>query len=123
MPELTEQEKQLLELMKQLEAADPVVEPRQARNQDFLPGFDDQGNPFPLTEPLPSAEQQAADNERLIQLLAAQLAARKREAADRAAREAKHDQRDQGDQRDQHDQHDQHDPDDDGAPPGTPKRR
>ena len=84
MPELTEQEKKLLELMKQLEAADPVVVPRTAHNQDFLPGFDDQGRPFPDSRPLPSAEQQAADNEQLIHELEAQLARRKREASERS---------------------------------------
>jgi hypothetical protein len=97
MPALTEQEKKLLELMKQLEAADPVVEPRTARNQDFLPGFDDHGQPFPDDRPLPSAEQQAADNEQLIHELEAQLARRKREADERAGRGGNGEDGDDGD--------------------------
>jgi hypothetical protein len=75
MPELTDEEKRILELMRQLEASDPVV-PHQAHNQDFLPGIDDQGNPIPLSGPLPSAEQQAADARELIRALEAQVAAR-----------------------------------------------
>src|SRR4051794_36403944 len=84
MPELTDEEKRILELMRQLEAGDPVV-PREARNQDFLPGIDDQGNPIPVSGPLPSAEQQAADARRLIRALEAQVAAR--EAADGAPKD------------------------------------
>lgn len=85
MPELTDEEKQILELMRRLEASDPVV-PRTARNQDFLPGIDDQGNPIPLSRPLPSAEQQAVDARRLIRELEAQVAAR--EAAGKTAEAA-----------------------------------
>ena len=76
MAELTDEEKRILELMKQLEASDPVV-PHAAHNQDFLPGIDDQGNPIPLSGPLPSAEDQAAEARRLIRELEAQLEARR----------------------------------------------
>ena len=83
MAELTDEEKQILELMKRLEASDPVV-PHAAHNQDFLPGIDDQGNPIPLSHPLPSAEDQAAEARRLIRELEAQLQAREAAAKDPA---------------------------------------
>lgn len=86
MSALTPEEQRVLALMNEIDeltVPDPSA-PQHPRNQDFLPGIDDDGKLFPMTEPLPSAEQQRADNVKLIAALEAQLAALKAKRAAQA---------------------------------------
>ncbi|HVV82168.1 MAG TPA: hypothetical protein VHE35_03785 [Kofleriaceae bacterium] len=86
MAELTDEEKRILELMKQLEARDkakaaeapPDDQPRRPerdRADKFSSpiGFDDEGKPWPVEGPLPSAEEQAASNREAIKVLEEKL--------------------------------------------------
>jgi hypothetical protein len=79
---LTPEERRILELMKALEAQqahDPAAEPAAplaADRRDHFGGtlgFDDEGQPFALTAPLPSSEEQARSNQEAIEALEAQL--------------------------------------------------
>jgi hypothetical protein len=79
---LSEEERRILELMKALEAQEdaaqaanpqpPTAPDRLDRFIDAI-GFDDDGNPFALTAPLPSSEEQAKSNREAIKVLEAQL--------------------------------------------------
>ncbi len=77
---LSPEERRLLELMKALEAQeanDPVAGPALPlapdRRDHFSGtlGFDDEGQPFALTAPLPSSEEQARSNQEAIEALEA----------------------------------------------------
>jgi hypothetical protein len=77
---LSTEERRILELMKALEArqgADhagdsppPPARERRDRSSGAI-GFDDDGEPFALTTPLPSSEAQAASNREAIAVLEA----------------------------------------------------
>jgi|JI6StandDraft_1071083.scaffolds.fasta_scaffold214117_2 hypothetical protein len=77
MPELTDEEKRILELMNQLEAAEqahpapPSDEPARPLSGRFTEPlfFDADGKPFPVEKPLPTAEEQSASNQTAIQAL------------------------------------------------------
>ncbi len=93
MPELTDEEKRILELMKQLDAADKARAPSDAPARP-LPErfttplfFDDEGKPFPVEGPLPSAEEQAAQNREVIKVLEEKLRGEEAPPADGPTRD------------------------------------
>lgn len=81
MPDLTDEEKRILELMKQLEAADEAkpAPPADAAARPLPERFttplfvDDEGRPFPVEGALPSAEEQAKQNRSVIEALEEKL--------------------------------------------------
>lgn len=80
MPDLTEEEKRILELMRQMEAADKAKAPPADETAPPLSGrfttplfVDDEGKPFPVEGALPSAEEQAASNRDVIKVLEEKL--------------------------------------------------
>lgn len=88
MAELTDEEKRILELMKQLEARDKAAaaaappsppderqRPQRDRDDRFSSpiGFDDEGKPWPVEGPLPSEQEQADKNREVIKVLEEKL--------------------------------------------------
>lgn len=81
MPDLTDEEQRILALMKQLDAAQSAVAPPAAAPTRPLPErftdmafLDKDGQPYPDARPLPTPDEAAAENRRLIAVLEAQLA-------------------------------------------------